>query len=291
MDSNTSEYFIIFATTYLLSALFLMAYKAGLNDFYFRTRYELFREIRAVHPLAVLAGFVSLVPLSLVRLAEDTSLTTISIAIGATVYFVATLFYRQANRLKVIDFSIDNGSNFNDEISADPTIAQKMWLFLVSWAGALSLGVFFGAVVSYNNWKDQTNWLTDQPSDTEARVYVYVFLGLILVSMIIFKVFRTRRHRKLPTAAKVRRAVNRSWFIPAWFGLMFAALMDFTRNTTLTNRYWVIIFFIWIGFVSLWNLVFVAPNARRHLMEDRKFFEEHYKRVRRQRNKKRKRRR
>ena len=67
-----------------------------------------------------------------------------------------------------------------------------------------------------------------------------------------------------------------------------AMLMDFTRNTTLTNRYWVIVFFVWIVVVELWNLVFVAPNLKRHLEEDRVFFERRQKQIRRQRNKKRK---
>ncbi len=91
--------------------------------------------------------------------------------------------------------------------------------------------------------------------------------------------------RRLPTAHKLRRALNRSWFLPALFGLMIAFLQDFTRNTTLTNRYWTLFFIVWMVVVSLWNLVFVMPNARRHLAEDRQFFDQQQKRVRRQRNK------
>ena len=289
MEASLSGYLIVFVTAYLLTVLSLLAYKGALNDLYYHTREKAFREVRAVHPIGLLAGLVSLLPRAIIRHDVDSDATVFGIIGGVSLYFLFTMYYRRRNRLKIMDFSIDNGSNFNDEISADPTPAQKVWLFLVSWAGALTFGSLIGIVVSWNSWKNDVSWLSDQPTETEARVYVYVFLGLLALSMLVFRVFRSRRLRRLPTAAKVRRAVNRSWFAPAWFGLMFAALMDFTRNTTLTNRFWVLFILLIVALLTLWNLVFVAPNAKKHLMEDRKFFEAQQKRLRRQRNKRRRR--
>lgn len=288
MDASNSEYIVVFIASYLLTALTLLAYKAGLNDLFVRTRKQIFRELRAVHPTALLSGFVSLIPLAVVRHQEDTTQTTYAVIGGVVVYFLATLAYRKLHGLKLMDFSIDNGSNFNDEVSADPTVMQRLWLFLVSWAGALSMGTVFGFVISYETWRENAGWLSDQPADTEARVYLYVFAGFLVASTLVMMFLRNRRLRKLPTSGRVRRAVNRAWVVPAIFGLMFAALMDFTRNTTLTNRYWVIFLFVVMALVSLWNLVFVAPNVLRHFTEEKKFFEERQKRMRRQRNKKRK---
>ena len=288
VNSNNSEYLIIFAATYLLTALVLLAYKSALNDLYVKTRRQIFLEMRSVHPIALLAGVVALVPSAALRHSVDSTFTTSSVALAGAGYFVATLIYRRLHKLKVVDFSIDNGSNFNDEVSADPTPAQIVWLFLVSWAGAAVLGASIGTIVNFGEWKGRLDWLQAQPTDSEARMYLLTFVGLILLSMVISSFFRSRFLRKLPTATKLRRAVNRAFLAPSVLGLMFAFLQDFTRNLTLTNRYWTMLILVWICLVSLWNLVFIAPSARRHLSEDRRFFDERQKRLRQQRSKKRK---
>lgn len=286
MDSSTSELLIVFATSYLLTALVLLAYKAALNDLNVQSIKRAVRELKAVHPVALLAAFVSLIPLAVVRQDDDTQTTyaIIGVSVG---YFLATLIYRKLRKLKILDFSIDTGSSFNEEIGADPTGAQKLWLFLVSWAGPVVLGTLFGFVTSYNTWSEQANWLTDQPGNTESRLYLYIFGGVIILSLLLFVRLRSRMLRRLPTANRLRAAINRSWFVPSLFGLTFALLQDFTRNTTLTNRYFTVVIFVWIGLVELWNLIFVAPNAKRHLSEDRQFFDAQQKRLRKQRNKKR----
>ncbi len=288
MDSSTSEYATVFIATYLLVALFLLMFKAGLNDLRLGSRRRMFLELRAVHPIALLAAFVSLAPMAIVRRDIDSSTTVISIIAASAIYFLVTLLYRHKMGIRLMDFSIDNGSNFNDEVSADPTAAQRTWLYMVSWAGALTLGVLSGFLISFNTWKDNTDWLTQRPTDDEARIYLLIFVGVIIVSILLFNLLRSRRMRRLPTAQRLRRAVNRAWFVPALFGLAIAFLQDFTRNTTLTNRYWTISIFVIMVLVSLWNLVFVLPNLRRHLAEDRQFFEQQLKKIRRQRNKKRK---
>ena len=155
---------------------------------------KVWTELRSVHPIALLSAFTSIVPVALVRLDQDDLNVTLTMIVVPVVYFIATLVYRRLLGLKIMDFSIDNGSNFNDEISADPTAAQKIWLFLVSWAGAIFFGALFGFVVSYNTWKDNTSWLSDQPTDTEARVYFYIFSALVAVSY---------THLTLPTTSRV----------------------------------------------------------------------------------------
>lgn len=292
MGVNNIEYVIVFIATYLLVMLTLLAYKAALNDLYIDTKRKVFREFRAVHPLALLAAFVSMAPMALVRQDIDTTATTYTI-LGATAgYFVMTLVYRYLMGIRLMDFSIDNGSNFNDEISADPTAAQQVWLFLVSWAGALTLGTVSGFLISYNSWKDDTSWLTDIPPDSEARMYLLFFAGVVFVSLVFFVWLNGRTNRHLPTAQKLRTAINRSWFVPALIGLMFAFLQDYTRNTTLTNRYWTVFIIVAMVLLSLWNSVFIMPSFKQHMAEDRVHYKQRQKALKQhQRAKRRKRRR
>ncbi len=168
MTTQISVYLIVFVTTYLLVGLALLMYKAALKDLYLQSRYKIFKEVRAVHPIALLSAFVSLTPVAIVRQDVDSTTLTRGLLIASIGYFAATLLYRRAMGIRLMDFSIDNGSNFNDEVSGDPTVAQRIWLFLVSWAGALVLGTVSGFIVGYNSWKNDTEWLTAQPSESEA---------------------------------------------------------------------------------------------------------------------------
>ncbi len=286
MDNVSSELITVAVASYLLSALFLLAYKAGLNDFNAKSITSIWWEIRAVHPVALLAAFISVIPWSLVSL--NLSLTYRLTVIGVvSVYFVSTLLYRITKGLKLIDFSIDTGSSFNDEISADPTIAQKIWLYWVSWAGAFTLGMILGSITSYNSWKDQSEWLSVKPGDTESSIYLYIFIGIILLSFILFAIFKSKKMRRLPTSRRITAAVNRSLLLPAMFGLFVAFLQVFTRNLLFTNRYYSIFTFVWLSVVSLWSGIFVLPTARKFLSDDRQFFNSQRKKLRKQRNKKR----
>ena len=264
MDANLSDFTITFVATYLLSSAILLAYKASIGDLQTRTRKQVFKELRSVHPISLLAAFVSLVPLALMRTDVDETSTTLSIIAAVSGYFLATLLYRRMLRLKLIDFSIDTGSNFNEEVSAAPTIAQKLWLFMVSWAGAVVLGFGLGTLLSIPVWQDDTDWLEANVQGTEARVYLIIFASLFLGSILLFMILGSRRLKRLPAIIQLRKAINRAWFVPGFFGLLIAVLQDQTRNVTLTNRYWTVLVFIWIGVVFLWQVVFVLP----HLISD-----------------------
>lgn len=278
MNETFNEYLITFTGAYLLTSLMMLAYKAAIKDLNTNNFRRFFNEVKSVHPLALLSAAVSLIPVSVFGSIENSQLK-LYVSIGVGIYFILTFVYRKLLGLKMLDFSIDTGSNFNEEISADPTLAQTIWLFTVSWAGGVLNGLVLGTMLSVNSWKGDVDWLVDRPGDDESRIYLYVFAGLILLSMMIALRLRAKKHRRLPTARRLRALVVRGWMVPAFFGVFFGLLQAYTRNLTLTNRYFTMFLFAWIALASLWSLVFVAPSVRAHLREERKFFEEQQKRL------------
>ena len=256
------EYAVIVLAVTLLTRITLLA----LNYYVDRREHPLSRITdtgQALH-VAALSGVAALIPATIVLDGIDTG------------YFYTSLVVASASLL-LIGWRITAISQ-HDQLEYDGAqngfFRYQLQGFMNSWAGGVVMGALYGFLVTAARWSSELDFLVDVPRKSESQIYLYIFAGTITLSIGVFWGLSRRSFRRLPTAARLRRAVNYAWFSPAVIGLIVALIQNQTRNQTLANRYFTFIVLAWIVVAELWVLINVLPRTLRNLRQERKHFEE-----------------
>lgn len=271
----TVEYITTFLATTVLARITLFAIDYCLDrDFKLA---KLWQNDRSFYTSCI-AGIVGLLPASIAVDGINTGKVYAVLVIDAVIlpFFIWRISVVAKRALAEKTDESDHGSFFRYQLQR----------FMQSWAGGIVMGVSYGFLVTAARWKTETDFLTDIPDKSESRIYVYIFAGIIGLSIITFWFLTRRSMRRLPTAARLRRAVNYAWFTPAIIGLLIALIQNQTRNVTLANRYFTIAVFIWIVVAELWVIINVLPHTLENLRSERIHFEEQQRKAKQKKRKK-----
>lgn len=224
------------------------------------------------------AGVIALVPAAIVFDGIDSPSFYGALVLTSITLLLGIRATASARKLSAAD----------DESKQEQTglLRYSLQRFVSSWAGALVMGVIFGFLVTIGQWGERTSVLTDVPPKSESKIYLYIFVGIIALSLALYWRLSRRSLRRLPTAAKLRRAISYAWFSPAIVGLIIALVQNQTRNVTLANRYFTIAVFVWIVVAELWVIINVLPNTLTNLRAERQHFEQQQRQAKRKKRKK-----
>lgn len=133
------------------------------------------------------------------------------------------------------------------------------------------VGVLSGLVLSVVYWRDDVNWLFDNPSGNEIRNQFIIFGVAFVAGEVLSYLTRRKSMRKLPTSRKLNRAIRLSLTLPAVVGLLFT----FAQQQTLgmfDSRIWTYLVYLWVILVTIWFWWSVYRHAKAHLAEEAEHF-------------------
>jgi acid phosphatase family membrane protein YuiD len=206
------------------------------NDFAARNLF-----IRGKMPSAFVALISSLMATAVLVDGIGSSVAGLALAMGAAVLVESLLVQSNLKRLEQTAMGLLSKPAAEKLAGQIPSSDRRDIA-----AGAL-IGSAAALALTVSHWRGEAGWLFRGPSDGEASVYLFVFLGLLAAGALVSAWLGRLEMRKLPTSSQLRRTIRLNVVLPAAAGAL-AGLTDVQR--------------IWIALVVVW---IIAGNLRAYL--------------------------
>ncbi|MEX0934469.1 MAG: divergent PAP2 family protein [Candidatus Saccharimonadales bacterium] len=127
-----------------------------------------------------------------------------------------------------------------------------------------ALGLLVSVLATTSEWSSRAEWLTQPPTTLEQGIYIYIFVGMMLIGLV--SKIALSRYRLVEVIYRLRSAIWWAFILPALFGLFFSLLQTQTSGLG-SYRFWpllILLVFVVSQAYLFMRLYRTVPSQYRH---------------------------
>lgn len=121
-------------------------------------------------------------------------------------------------------------------------LSRTVW----SVIGGVLVGIFVASALSFNEFREFTEVLSQYAPLHERRWYQYAYLGAMVTALIATFILMRPKLRRLPTSIRIRNLLGSNILLPGVIGLIFVWLQAESVGL-FQERLWHVVTLVWIA--------------------------------------------